>query len=164
MAEGDGAPAPAEGLGRIVVALADPRGAEARGLLAQHHALMEELFQARENHHLAAEALAVPDIRFVLAWLGGRPAGCAALAIRDGYGEVKSMFVAPEARGTGLGARLLGEVMALARTEGLPRVLLETGDALHAARRLYERAGFHERGPFGGYPDEPRSIFMERSL
>lgn len=126
---------------------------------------MGTLFEAHQDHHLSADALAAPDIRFLLARArDGRPLGCAALAARNSYGEVKSMFVAPEARGSGLAGRLLGAVEALARAEGLPRLMLETGDTLRAARRFYERAGFGERGPFGAYPDDPRSVFMEKAL
>ncbi len=114
---------------------------------------------------MSAEALAAPDVRFLLARDGGaRPMGCAALAIRGDHGEVKSMFVAPEARGSGLGERLLGAVEAQARAEGVTRLMLETGCALHAARRLYERAGLAPRGPFDPYADDPCSVFMEKAL
>ena len=158
-------PEGAEGADGAVIAPADPREPDARALLREHRALMAAQFEAHRDHGLDAEALAAPGIRFVLArGRDGRPLGCAALAVGDGHGEVKSMFVAPAARGSGLARRLLGAVEALARAEGLPRLMLETGDTLHAARRLYERAGFGERGPFGAYPDDPRSVFMEKAL
>ena len=148
-----------------VIAPADPREPVARALLAEHQALMARLFEAHRDHHMSAEALAGPNVRFLLARDGAaRPVGCAALAIRGDHGEVKSMFVAPEARGSGLGGRLLGAVEARARAEGVARLMLETGRVLHAARRLYERAGFTPRGPFGSYSDDPCSVFMEKAL
>ena len=157
-------PEGAEGADGAVIAPADPREPDARALLRAHRALMGAQFEAHRDHGLDAEALAAPGVRFVLArGRDGRPLGCAALAVGDGHGEV-SMFVVPEARGSGLARRLLGAVEALARAEGLPRLMLETGDTLHAARRLYERAGFGERGPFGAYPDDPRSVFTEKAL
>ena len=95
-------PEGAEGTGGAVIAPADPREPGARALLCAHRALMGAQFEAHRDHGLDAEALAAPGVRFVLARRrGGRPLGRAALAVGDGHGEV-SMFVAPEARGSGL--------------------------------------------------------------
>ncbi|MCB1331976.1 MAG: GNAT family N-acetyltransferase, partial [Maritimibacter sp.] len=90
--------------------------------------------------------------------------GTAALADKGTYGEVKSMFVAEAARGLGVGAALLDAVEAEARARGLPALMLETGNLLHAAHRLYARAGFTECGRFGDYPDAKTSLFMEKRL
>ena len=142
----------------------DPRTAGATGLLQASHALMQSLFPAEANHYLSVDALCGSDIRFFTARLGGEPVGCAALALKDGYGEVKSMYVAEAARGSGAGAALLARIEAEARGEGLTLLRLETGDRLDAAHRLYERAGFVRRGPFGAYEDGPHSVFMEKAL
>ena len=90
--------------------------------------------------------------------------GCGALAVQDGYGELKSMFTAPEARGKGVAARILDRLEEKARALGLPVIRLETGDLLHEALRLYARHGFVQRGPFGSYREDPASIFMEKTL
>ena len=148
----------------ITIALGDPRTPSATALLAQHHALMQSLFPAESNHYLGAEALAAPDVRFLLATRGEQALGCAALALRAGYGEVKSMFVDPAARGTGLAAQLLDRLEQIARDAALPRLMLETGDTLHAAHKLYARAGFTFCGPFGDYVEDPNSLFMEKRL
>jgi GNAT superfamily N-acetyltransferase len=50
--------------------------------------------------------------------------------------------VVPEARGTGLGGRLLEEALAYARQRGLTRIYLWSFATLTDALRLYERAGF----------------------
>ena len=68
--------------------------------------------------------------------------GTAALYDAKDYGEVKSMFVADAARGKGVGEALLAQLEATARKKGLSAMKLETGNTLHAAHRLYERAGF----------------------
>ncbi|MEQ3625551.1 MAG: GNAT family N-acetyltransferase [Celeribacter sp.] len=141
---------------------AAPTEAGARALLAASHALMQQMFPAESNHYLSVEALAGPDVRFFVVERDGQPLGCAALALRDGYGEVKSLFVAPEARGSGTGGLLMRALEEAARTARLPLIRLETGDTLDAARRLYARHGFVERGPFGDYAEDPRSVFMER--
>ncbi|MEO0829399.1 MAG: GNAT family N-acetyltransferase [Pseudomonadota bacterium] len=77
---------------------------------------------------------------------------------------MKSMFVDPEARGAGIGDELMGHLISQARLLGLPALMLETGNLLHEAHRLYGRHGFAPRGPFGDYADEPTSIYMELSL
>ena len=125
---------------------------------------MQSLFPAESNHYLSIDALTGADIRFFSARVDGAAVGCAALALKDGYGEVKSMFVAPEARSGGVGERLLAKVENAALDAGLSILRLETGDSLRAAHRLYERAGFVFCGPFGDYEDGPHSVFMEKSL
>jgi len=148
----------------VIVERADPREPEATALLHASHALMRSLFPPESNHYLSIEALRDSGVAFFVAREGGRTLGCAAMAAREGYGEVKSMFVAPEARGRGVGAALLARVEAEARARGLSLLRLETGDVLDAAHRVYERAGFARRGPFGDYTDDPRSLFMEKPL
>ena len=137
---------------------------EAAALLEASHALMRSLFPAEANHFLDIDALAAPHIRFLVAEEAGALLGCAALRISPEYGEVKSMFVAPEARGKGAGAALLAALEAEAKAVGLPAMRLETGTGLDAAHRLYSAAGFTECGPFGDYEESPFSLFMEKLL
>lgn len=58
--------------------------------------------------------------------------------------QLRWFLVAPAARGTGLGPRLLDEALALCRAERVSKIYLWTFDALHAAMTLYARAGFVE--------------------
>ncbi|MEO0362492.1 MAG: GNAT family N-acetyltransferase [Pseudomonadota bacterium] len=148
----------------VEVAPGDPLEPAAAGLLKASHALMSSLFPAEANHYLSIDALAAPDIRFFIARRGAATVGCGALALREGYGEVKSMFVAPEARGAGVAALILERIEAEARAEALPLLRLETGDKLASAHALYERIGFAYRGPFGEYRESPHSVFMEKRL
>jgi putative acetyltransferase len=149
---------------RVSIELGDPRHPEATALLEASHALMQSLFPAEANHYLSIDALCGPDIRFFVAELNGVKAGCGALALREGYGEVKSMFVDPAMRGGRIGSRLLERIEAEAKAHQLPFLRLETGDKLTAAHKLYSAHGFVLRGPFGDYPDEPTSLFMEKDL
>lgn len=41
--------------------------------------------------------------------------------------------------------------------------MLETGSTLTEALILYEPLGYHYRGPFGDYPDDPLSVFMQKN-
>jgi putative acetyltransferase len=148
----------------LTVTDADPRDPQASALLRRSQALMRALFPPEDNFFLDIDALAAPDIRFFVARRGAEVLGTGALALREGYGEVKSMFVAEEARGQGIAGALLARIEAEARAHGLPCLRLETGNVLHEAHRLYARHGFAPRGPFGDYPDAPSSLFMEKPL
>ena len=148
----------------IKVAASSPTEPQARALLEASHALMGSLFPAEANHYLDIAALEAPHIHFFTAREGDRTLGTGALSVQEGYGEVKSMFTAPEARGKGAGAALLRIIEDEARGLGLPLLRLETGTGLDAAHRLYARHGFKRRGPFGDYPESKYSLFMEKRL
>lgn len=146
----------------LVIERGDPR--EARALLEASHAMMLELFDPESNHFLSLDTLAQPDIRFFVARLDGCTVGCGALALRNGYGEIKSMFVDPETRRAGVAAGLMARIEAEAMAHGLPILRLETGNLLEAAHALYRRCGFADCGPFGDYTAHPHSVFMEKRL
>lgn len=148
----------------ITVVRGDPREAQATALLRQSHALMESLFPPEDNHYLDIDALCAPGIHFFIAREGGTTLGTAALAEKDGYGEIKSMFVAPEARGKGVAEALMATLDGKARALGLSAMKLETGNKLDAAHRLYARHGFTACGPFGDYQANRTSVFMEKRL
>ncbi len=151
-------------MSNIHVQRGDPRSPDATALLEKSHALMQELFDPEDNHYLEIEALLTPDIHFFVAQVNGRIQGCAALADKGGYGEIKSMFVDLDARGTGLADHLMTALIADAAARGLRTVKLETGDLLKAAHRLYARHGFVECGPFGEYKASKSSVFMTLTL
>ncbi|MCK0140993.1 GNAT family N-acetyltransferase [Aliiroseovarius sp. F20344] len=148
----------------IEVVPGDPRNPQATALLTQSHALMESLFPPEDNFFLNIDDLCVPEISFYVAREGDEVLGTGALADKGDYGEVKSMFVSPDARGKGVGEALLSQIEATARSKGHAAMKLETGNVLYAAHRLYERAGFAKCGPFGDYPEANSSIFMEKTL
>lgn len=148
----------------IRVTRGDPRDPEAAALLRESHAMMTRRFPAEANHYLSVDALCGPDITFFVANRANTTVGTGALADRGSYGEIKSIFVAPIARGAGVGAAMVRAIEAEAYARSLTCLRLETGTGLNAAIQLYRRAGYSIRGPFNGYRDNPLSIFMEKPL
>ncbi|SPF79681.1 GNAT family N-acetyltransferase [Pseudoprimorskyibacter insulae] len=148
----------------ITIRAASPKEPEALALLAASHALMQSLYSPEECHYLDVDQLCVPSITLFLAEEDGVTLGCGAIARKDGYAELKSMFTTPEARGKGVASLIVDQIEATARGESIPVLRLETGHVLHAAHRLYERHGFTLCGPFGSYKAVPASIFYEKSL
>ncbi len=61
-------------------------------------------------------------------------------------GELYGTFVAPEARGLGVGMALLEAALGRARELGLRCVALQVATSAEAARALYESAGFERWG------------------
>lgn len=147
------------------VELGSPADPAATALLEASHALMQSLFPAESNHYLSIDALLADEITFWVAKEGPATLGCVALANKGTYGEVKSMFVDPKARGKGVGQALLAALETHAKAQGLPLLRLETGDLLHAAHRLYRRHGFVDCDAFGDYPpDGAHSVYMEKEI
>ena len=143
----------------------DPRNPQAQDLLGESHALMRSLFPPEHNHFLEVAQLCAPNIRFFLARTeAGDALGCIALAQAEREGEVKSMFVAPQARGMGVAGRLLARLEQDAAAQGITTLRLETGDALQDAVRFYRCHGFTQCGPFGTYADNGTSLFFEKQL
>lgn len=148
----------------IIVELSDPHHPQATALLRQSHALMESLFPPEDNFYLNIDDLCADNICFFTAREGDSILGTGALAIKDSYGEVKSMFVDEAARGKGAADALMRAIEDAALEAKLPIIKLETGNVLYAAHKLYKRHGFVECGPFGDYAEAQSSIFMEKVL
>ncbi|MEE1928036.1 ribosomal protein S18-alanine N-acetyltransferase [Streptomyces sp. TRM 70351] len=82
----------------------------------------------------------------------GGVAGYAGLAAAaDGTGDVQTIAVAPAHQGTGLGARLLRDLLTAATAFECHQVLLEVRVDNPRAQRLYERYGFAPVGVRRGY-------------
>lgn len=137
--------------------------AVAAALIAALNAELSALYPepGATHFHLDPNEVAPGAGVFLVARLRGRPVGCGALRLlREAtlvrevgprVGELKRMYVAPEARGLGIGRALLVRLEAEARTLGLDRLVLETGTRQAEALALYRRAGFTDIPPYGEY-------------
>ena len=95
---------------------------------------------------LVARIAADFDPRSDRGWIAevdGQRAG-AVLCVHDTpvTAKLRTLLVEPRARGLGVGTRLVDAVIEHAAQRGYRTLTLWTNDILHAARRIYERAGF----------------------
>lgn len=81
----------------------------------------------------------------------GRLVGYAGCSVSGPDADVQTIAVAPAARGTGLGRRLLGHVRATAEGRGARRLHLEVRADNDAALTLYRSTGFDEQRRRRGY-------------
>jgi putative acetyltransferase len=149
----------------VVVAEESTDTPEAAELARQFDAYVVALYPPEYRGKVDAAVMSVEDTRFFVARRGGQALGCMAL-VRTGpdKAELKRCFVTQEARGQGIGFALLTAAEAAARQDKLRLIQLETGIRNIAALRLYRGCGFHDRGPFGFYPDDGVSVFLEKTL
>jgi DNA-binding MarR family transcriptional regulator/GNAT superfamily N-acetyltransferase len=95
---------------------------------------------------IVADYAARADRGHEAAWiaeLDGQPAGCVfCMRKSDDVAQLRLLLVEPHARGRGIGERLVAECVSFARRTGYREIVLWTNDVLHAARRIYQRAGF----------------------
>lgn len=142
-----------------------PDQGEAVGLLRESDAFTLGLYPPEYRRRVDIPALLADETRFFVARRDGRAVGCMAL-VRTGpnRAELKRCFVTEAVRGQGVGFALLLAAEAAARQDEVRIIQLETGNRNHAALRLYRGNGYRDRGPFGGYPDDGVSVFLEKAL
>jgi len=150
---------------RPAVAEERPDQGEAIELLRQSDEFAASLYPPEHRHMIDMPELLAGNVRFFVARRGGTALGCMALVrTAPDRGELKRCFVTDAARGQGVGLALLLASETAARAQGTRVIQLETGNLNHAALRLYRGNGYHERGPFGDYPDDGVSVYMEKML
>ena len=111
----------------------------------------------------APAELEPPRGLLLVAFAGDDPVACGAVrVIGPGVAEIKRMYVAPRARGHGLGRTLLGELERAAVELGCRTVRLDTMAQMAEAGALYRSAGYE---PIADYDGNPlASVWMERAL
>jgi len=95
---------------------------------------------------------------FLVVYHEENPVGCGAVRLLDSEtAELKRMYVAPAARGKGLGRRLVAALETEARALGVRRLVLETGIRQQAALALYRATGFEPIPLYGEYLHSPET-------
>lgn len=100
------------------------------------------------------EAYARPGAAYFVVERGGRVVGGGGVAPLEGGDaatcELRKMYFLPEARGLGVGKRLLDHCLKVAAELGYSTCYLETLTGMDAAQHLYDKAGFRKlEGPMG---------------
>jgi putative acetyltransferase len=114
---------------------------------------------------LTADHLAPPTGVFLVAWREGVALGCGGIRkYDDTTGEIKRMYVIPEARRQGVSRVVLLDLEARATAIGYTRLVLETGTRQPEAMALYESEGYDPIEPYGFYRDAPQSRCYAKSL
>ena len=127
----------------------DPASADARACIEAYFRELQERFESgfdpARTVSANPEELVPPAGLFLIARLDGRPVGCGGLkASGRKVGEIKRMWVAPDARGLGIAQRLLDAIEEQAVRMGLHTLQLDTNRALKEAHALYTRNGYVE--------------------
>jgi putative acetyltransferase len=142
---------------------------ETADLIGELEAVLGANYEAHQRHGLSLAQVFEPHVRFFVARLDGAAVGCAAVALFEGFAEVKRMYTREQARRYGVARALLERIESEARAAGQTLLRLETGTLQTAAICLYERYGFRPCGAFGDYARMPpdrieTSLFFEKRL
>ncbi len=143
--------------GPVEITAADPTHPDARRCIAAYFAELdrrsESGFDPAAGISAEPHELRPPAGILLLAYLRGEAVGCGAVKHHGvAFSEIKRLWVAEQARGLGLGRRLLDELEAVAARHGSAAVRLDTNRALTEAIALYRSSGYVEIPPFN---DEP---------
>jgi DNA-binding MarR family transcriptional regulator/GNAT superfamily N-acetyltransferase len=141
----------------VQITVADPTSQDARWCFEHYFTELGERFETSFDPTLSISAhaheLTPPAGLLLIARLRGEPVGCGALKFHENaIGELKRMWIAPRARGLGLGRRMLLTLEHEAREAGIRVLHLETNRTLIEAIELYRHAGYQEVEAFN---DEP---------
>ncbi len=106
-----------------------------------------------------------PDGVFLVVRDGERAVACGGICrFDDARAELKRMYVVPDARGQGLGRRVLVELEEYARSLGYSGIVLETGDRQPESVGLYVSAGFERMPCYPPYSERALSLCFEKWL
>lgn len=151
--------------GTVELRPVDPDHPDAEGCLALYRDELERRTDRDPSTSLPvpADSIRPPLGMTLVAYLGEAPIGCGALkGSPSAPPEIKRLWVSADARGLGVGARLMQALEAAAVEQGATRVLLDTNSALAEATAMYRATGYVEVDPYNA---EPMSdLWMEKRL
>ena len=154
-------------LAALVIERVDPSSEIAQWCLTQYFAELgvrfEGGFDPRNSNPTDPAELIPPHGAFLLASADQEPLACGTVKlIAPGVGWLRRMWVAPSARGLGMGRRILGALETEAQSLGVTTLRLDTNRSLTEAIQLYRSSGYREVERFNDerYADH----FFEKQL
>lgn len=143
--------------GLVAVGIEDPGSDAARFCIESYFRELDTRFDSGfdPSRTISADAdeLTEPAGLLLVARLRDEPIGCGALKFHGAEpAELKRMWVAPTARGLGVGRRILNDLERHARERGVAVLHLETNGTLREAMSLYRSAGYVEVDAFNAEP------------
>jgi putative acetyltransferase len=144
-----------------------PDSPGARNLIALSDEYLCALYPPEVSFLESVEALQKPNVCFLGIEDDGMLVACGAVKLMDddpAYGEIKRVFVLAGQRGKGHGRSIMLALESGLRKKGVTLARLEAGISQPEALGLYEALGYRRRGPFGAYPANPYSVFMEKVI
>ena len=145
----------------------NPEEPAAQALIAGLNEHLARLYQYDRDHAGSVQAMKLPDVCFLGAYVDGELIGCGAVKAPEsdgGYGEIKTVFVAQAHRGKGHSKAIMRELEAHLRSIGVGVARLATGTKQPEAISLYASLGYIRCPPFGDHAIDPMTVFMEKSL
>jgi len=146
----------------------------AQNLIAAAQAELTERYGSADENPIESGEFDPPEGAFLIAWRDGTPVACAGwrtiahilehTGLPEDVAELKRMYAVPEARGTGVARVLLAAVEESARSQGMRRIILETGTKQPEALRFYDRNGYDRIANYGYYKDEADCVSFGRDL
>ena len=126
---------------------------------------LEQRYGGPDPDEPLAADLAPPNGIFIVAWRDEQPVGCGGVRLHQpGVGEIKRMYVHPDARRNGIAETVLATIEEHARTLGYARLVLETGTMQPEAIALYEKRGYEAIAPYGMYRESPLSRCFAKTI
>jgi DNA-binding MarR family transcriptional regulator/N-acetylglutamate synthase-like GNAT family acetyltransferase len=131
----------------VELRVVDAAAADARYCLGEYFAeldrRMDTGFDLEAALPATAPEMAPPHGLFLVAYLHGRAIGCGGLKLHaSSPAEIKRMWISGDARGLGLGRRLLSDLETRAAGLGASAIHLDTNEALVEAIAMYESSGY----------------------
>jgi len=166
---------PADPVRPRTVVLRDPRPGDLGWVVMQHG----EIYAREWNYdsefealvaEVAAQILRRYDPEWEKGWIaevdGERVGSVFVVRKSPTVAQLRLLILTPQARGLGLGARLVDECIAFARGKGYRKMMLWTNGQLDAARAIYAARGFRlaHTEPLNAYGQELTSETWELRL
>ena len=154
---------------KIAVHLIAAPTEDAAALVRELEDELSALYLPEQRHGFSLDALFQPHIRFFIAFVDGKAAGCGGVAFFDGFAEIKRMYVRQAWRGQGVADAVMARLAEEAGKAGFSVLRLETGSHSHPAIAFYRRSGFVDCPMFEPYASLPphtveTSLFLEMRL